>query len=378
MIKTYKFPLYKTNKCHRLDRIVTTAARIKNHCIAFHKTYYKLFGKHCHKFKLMKHIAKIRNRRQDWKIVGSQCVQDIIEKLDLTYQAFFKWIKHRTGSKRGTPKFKSSAGYGSVTFRQAGWAYLGENQIRFGKYIYKFVKSRDIEGKIKTCTLKRDNMGKFWVTFSCEEEDLVQIADSTKTAGFDFGLKNFLTCSDGTTINNPLFFKTSMAELKHCNKALSTKKNGSNNRKKAKYRLSRLYEKITNRRNDWFFKLAHSLCDKFDRMYFETLNIDAMKKLWGRKVSDLAFGEFLTILKWIAYKRGKLVTQVGKWEPTTKTCSKCGHTQDVPLNIRVFNCESCNLSIGRDLNAAFNIKCLGHQADGLGNVSLDFGQAVSV
>jgi len=371
--------MYEGSKQHLLNRMVTMAARIRNHCVAFQKTYYRLFKKHCHRFDLAKHIAKIRRRRKEWQIVGSQCVQAVIEKLDLSYQAFFKWIKTRTGPKRGTPKFKKSAGNGSVTFKQVGWKYSSGNRIRFGKHWYKFVKSREIEGTIKTCTLKRDSLGRFWVTFSCEKEDVFsQIAGSTNTAGFDFGLKTFFHCSDNTTIESPQFFKASMAEIAKRNRELASKKRGSNNRRKAKLRLSRSHERIANRRQDWFFKLAHSLCDRYDRMYFETLNLDAMKRLWGRKVSDLAFYQFLQTLKWVAYKRGKHIGQVGRWEPTTKTCNQCGHVQNMPLAVRVFECGGCNLLINRDLNAALNIKSLGHQRDGLGDVSLDFGQAILV
>jgi putative transposase len=375
---SYKFRMFESGKNHRLHCIVTTATRIWNHCVAFQKMYYRLFKKYCNKFQLMRHVAKLRNRREDWKIVGSQCVQTVIEKLDMTYQAFFKWIKKKTGLKRGKPKFKRSAGHGSVVLKQAGWAYLGGNKIRFGKHVYKFIKSREIEGKIKTCTLKRDNMNRFWVVFSCEKEEVQNcVAGSTNTAGADFGLKKFLTLSDGTAIDSPQFFRSGMAEIAKRNRELASKKKGSKNRRKAKHRLSRAHERIANRRTDWFFKLAHSLCDRFDTMYFETLNIAAMQKRWGRKITDLAFDSFLSILKWVAYKRGKHVGQVGKWEPTTKTCNQCGHIQDMPLGVRVFECGSCHCSVDRDLNAALNIKHWGISA-GLGNVSHDISRAVPV
>lgn len=379
MLISYKFRMYESSKRHRLDRLVTTATRIWNHCVAFQKTYYRLFKKHCNKFALMKHIAKVRNRREDWQVVGSQCVQAIIKKLDISYQAFFKWIKTKAGPKRGKPKFRKSAGTGSVTFKQAGWAYIGGNKIRFGKHVYKFVKSREIDGLIKTVNLKRDSMGRLWVVFSCEkEESTIQAAGSINTAGFDFGLKTFLTCSDGTTIDSPQFFRSGMAELAKRNKELASKKKGSNNRRKAKHRLSRAHERIANRRRDWFFKVAHSLCDRFDRIYLETLNIAAMQRLWGRKINDLAFDQFVQILRWVAVKRGKHVGQVGQWEPTTKTCSQCGRVQDMPLSVRVFECGGCHCSIDRDLNAAINIQALGHQRDGLGDVSHGFGCAVPV
>lgn len=371
--------MYESSKRHRLDRMVTTATRIWNHCVAFQKTYYRLFKKHCHKFALIKHIYKIRNRREEWKAIGAQSAAAVVKKLDLTYQAFFRWVKKKIGSRRGTPKFKKSAGAGSVVHTQSCWAYLGGNKVRFGKYQYKFIKHREIEGKIKQCILKRDSMNRLWVVFSCEKEDFVcQTVGSTNTAGFDFGLKTFLTCSDGTTIESPRFLKQGMSEIANRNRELASKKKGSNNRKKAKHRLSRAHERIANRRTDWFFKLAHSLCKRFDILYFETLNLSAMQKLWGRKVDDLGFYSFLQILKWVASKQGKGVNQVGQWEPTSKTCHQCGHIQDMPLDVRVFNCGGCQRSIDRDLNAALNVKRLGHQADGLGCVSRDLGCATAV
>ena len=371
--------MHESDKRYRLDRLVTTANRIRNHCVAFQKTYYRLFKKYCNRFALMKHIAKLRNRREDWKIVGSQCVQAVIEKLDLTYQAFFQWIKTQAGLRRGKPKFKKSAGCGCVVFKQAGWAYLGGNKIRFGKHTYKFIKSREIEGGIKTVTLKRDSRSRFWVVFSCEKEGVQnKVAGSINTAGFDFGLKTFLTCSDGTTVDSPQFFRSSMAKIAKQNQELARKTKGSNNRSKAKRRLSIEHERVSNRRTDWFFKLAHALCDRFDRMYFETLNISAMRRLWGRKVTDLSFDSFLNILKWVACKRGKHVGQIGRWEPTTKKCYQCGHVQDMPLGVRVFNCGGCQLVINRDLNAAMNVKLLGHQQDGLEDVSRNSGCAILV
>jgi putative transposase len=89
----------------------------------------------------------------------------------------------------------------------------------------------------------------------------------------------------------------------------------------------RKYENVSNRRRDWFWKLAHELTDKFDVLCFETLNFKGMQRLWGRKISDLAFGDFLQILEWIAKKKNKLIVFIDQWYPSSKTCSQCGHDQ---------------------------------------------------
>jgi len=249
--------------------------------------YFRLFGKYCHKFALSKHICKLRNRREDWRQLGSQATQKVVERLDKSYQRFFKWVKTRKGIKAGRPGFKKSREYSSFTLTQAGWKLLGDNKIRLGRHNYKFVKHREIEGKIKTVTVKRDRMDRLWLCFSTLDETFVPMRPVTSNVGgFDFGLKRFLTADDGSTIESPEFFKQGASKLAKANRELATKTKGSNNRRKAKKRLSRVHERMANRRRDWFFKLAHRLCDQYEKLCFEGLNLDGMKRLWGRKVYE--------------------------------------------------------------------------------------------
>jgi putative transposase len=98
-------------------------------------------------------------------------------------------------------------------------------------------------------------------------------------------------------------------------------------------------------------------------LVFENLNIAGMKRLWGRKVSDLGLSQFLEIVAWVAFKRGKRFIQIGRWDRTTCKCSACGHVQTMALADRIFCCQNpaCGLVIDRDRNAAINIRELGHQ-----------------
>ena len=174
-----------------------------------------------------------------------------------------------------------------------------------------------------------------------------------KSAGFDFGLKIFLSCSDSTEIKSPLFLKQSLKQLKLASRRHSTQKRGSKNREKSRQNLFRVYEKVVNRRTDWFWKLAHELTDRFDYLYFETLDLKGMQRLWGRKIGDLAFAEFLKILEFVAQKKGKLVSYIDRWYPSTKTCSECGFVIDqLGLNERYWVCPSCSTKHGRDFNAS--------------------------
>jgi len=146
-----------------------------------------------------------------------------------------------------------------------------------------------------------------------------------KLRSFDFGLKTFLTCSDGSKIESPQFLKQSLNAIKKASRQHSKKRKGLANRERARLNLVRKHEDVTNRRSDWFWKLAHELTNRFDVLCFETLKLKGMQRLWGRNISDLAFGEFLKILEWVATLKGKQVVFIDRWYPSSKTCSNCGH-----------------------------------------------------
>jgi putative transposase len=292
-MKTYKFKLYQSKQNKRIHWQINASGSVYNHCIALHKRYYKMFRKHLNMYKLMKHIAKLRKRIRYWQQVGSQAVQEICQRIDKAYKLFFKQFK------RGTrpPSFKKTRKYKSFTLKQAGYKFLSGNKIRIGDRVYKFSKSREIQGKVKTLTVKRNNLGELFILVVTDYVDESFAPVTGKIAGWDFGLKTFLTGSDNTSIESPLFFNQSRNRLKAASKNLSSKKKSFNNWHKAKDNLNRVYEDVSNKRKDWFWKLAHKLTDEYDVLIFEDLNLDGMKRLWGRKVSDLSFASFLEILQ---------------------------------------------------------------------------------
>ena len=365
-MKTYKFKLYQNKRNKHLHLAINAASSIYNHCIALHKCYYRLFGKHLNVNQLMKHIAKKRKRNSYWQLVGSQAVQDICQRIDKAYKHFFQ--NHSKGVR--PPNFKKRIKYKSFTLKQAGYKLLDGNQIKVGKRVYKYFKSREIKGKVKTVTIKRNSLGEIYLFVVTDYVEKQESAMTGKNAGFDFGLKTFLTCSDNTEIISPLFLKKSLKQLKLASRNHSKKKKGSNSREKARKNLVRVHEKVVNRRNDWFWKLAHELTDKFDYLFFETLNLKGMKRLWGRKVSDLAFGEFLQILEFVSNKKGKVVSYISQWYPSSKTCSKCNYVLDeLPLDMRYWVCPSCGSKHGRDANASYVIHKVGASTLRLGDVS---------
>ncbi len=366
-MKTLKFKLYEHKKNRYLKRIINAAGVIYNHCIALHKRYYRMWGKHLNCAKLQSHIAKLRKRNPFWQLVGSQGTQDICQRIEKAYQLFFK---HNKSCVR-PPTFKKVKKYKSFTLKQAGYKFIGGNRIKIGQRIYQFCKSREIQGKVKTLTIKRTPLGELFMVLVVDEKQASYVKPATgKIAGFDFGLKTFLVCSDGSKIDSPQFFKQSIKDIKAASKQHSKKFKGSTNRERARKNLVRKHEKIVNRRRDWFWKLAHQLTDKFDVLCFETLKLKGMQRLWGRKICDLAFGEFLQRLEWIAKKKNKLVVYIDQWYPSSKTCSSCGYLlESLNLSVREWRCPCCQKVNGRDENAAINIQAVGASTVRLGDVS---------
>ncbi len=366
-MKTLKFKLYQHKQNKYLKQAINAAGVIYNHCIALHRRYYRIWGKHLSCAKLQKHIAKLRKRNSFWQLVGSQAVQDICQRIDKAYQLFFK--HHKKGVR--PPGFKKVKKYKSFTLKQAGYKFLGGNRVKIGSRIYQYWNSRQIQGTVKTLTIKRTALGELFMVVVVDGYSVPEVTFETgKIAGFDFGLKTFLTCSEGFKIDSPLFLKASLNILAKASKQHSKKQKGSNNREQARKHLVRCHEAISNRRRDWFWKLAHRLTDEFDVLCFETLNLKGMQRLWGRKVNDLALGDFLQVLEWVAKKKGKRVIYIDPWYPSSKTCSCCGHIlESLDLSVRRWRCPSCHSVNDRDENAAVNIKRVGSSTLGVEDVS---------
>ncbi|WP_397547274.1 RNA-guided endonuclease InsQ/TnpB family protein [Rhodothermus marinus] len=367
MRTTFKYRLYRSRQDQHLIEQIEVAASIWNHSVALTRRYYRIYGKYPGANRLMKHIARLRRRNPYWQKLGSQAVQDVIQRLDRAYRRFF------SDPKAGRPRFKKRERYSSFTLKQAGWKYPGGNRIRIGKHTYKFVRSRPIEGEIKTVTIKRDRAGRLWICFSVvtEEQSKPPAPHEAvmRPVGLDFGLKCFLTLSDGTEIRAPEFFRRGLQEVRKAHRALSRKQRGSNNYRKACVRLAKVYDRISNRRRDWFFKTAHALCERYDFIALEDLNIEGMKRRWGRKVSDLGFAEFVSILDHVARKRGVRASKVDRFFPSSRRCSCCDWAKkDLGLADRKWTCERCGTVHDRDKNAAVNICREGASSLGVGDV----------
>jgi putative transposase len=369
--KSYKYRLYASRHDFRLHDTVNIAGIIWNHITALQRRYYRRFGKHISLTRMDKHTAYLRMKTKKyayWKQVGSQALQELCQRHEAAYQRFFQ-------KKGGLPRFKKVKKFRSFVLKQSGWK-LGEDShqrggekhpkwtghIAIDGFDYKFVKHRPLQGEIKTVTIKRDRLGRLWICFSVVETIKIEDTATTgKIGGFDFGLKTFLVNDLGQAIEMPEFYKADLPRMKAIQRRVSKKQKGSRNQVEGKRHIARRHSRIADKRRDFHFKLAHLLCKHYDVLVFEDLNLAAMKRVWGRKVSDLGFAQFLKILTFVALKRGKTLVQIDRWEATTSKCSACGEKQNLGLEERTFCCKHCGLVLGRDHNAAINILEAGHR-----------------
>ena len=312
------------------------------------------------------HLTELKKTTHPhWKSLPSQAIQCELKRIHKAYQRFFNKLG-------GRPNIKPKHKFKSITFPgEAGWV-IENNYIRITlrewcvdtrKWQRKptpftFHKHREWVGEIQQITIKRDTCGDYWLCITTDDTSTEPMPITGESVGADFGMKDaYLTLSTGEKIQSPQFLKQSLKHLRMLNKSLlSRKKKGSGNWWRAVRELARLYRKVSRQRLDWHWKLATDLCRRFDTLAFETLNIDGMKRLWGRKVSDLAFYQFIQILKYKCIKHKRECLQVGQWTATTKPCSDCGYKNEaLSLSDRQWICPSCDSHHDRDVNAAINI-----------------------
>lgn len=343
----YKYKLYRTPKTQHLDRMLREASFVWNHALALQKRYYRLYHKYIGATRMQKHFGKRINR----SLLHSQTTQEILQRLDTSYQRFFKHLAKRP------PKFRKAKDFTSILFKQGGYSLNGNvltiNRI---KKRYKFSLSRPYDGKVKTLTVKRSHIGEFYIVMVLDKAPVgIRKTHNGASVGIDFGLKKYMTLSNGQTVDNPQFLKSGLCQLQRKSRNLSKCVPGSHNRERKRLELDRHHEKIVNQRNEFQWQLAHRLCRQYDRIFIEDLQLTGMSALWGRKMADLAHGEFVLKLQYVATKYGVTVHKIDRYYPSSKRCT-CGYVNHgLQLHERTWTCPECGTVHKRDMLAANNI-----------------------
>ncbi len=361
-MKTYKYKIGKQSNCVRLGNLLDDMCQVHEYFHKWQDQRYKAGLPYANFAAMCEHLTMLKaTTHPHWKALPSQGMQEELKRIDAAYRRFFKKLG-------GKPKLKKRHKFKSVTLKQSGWQ-ITENRIivtlrkwddgrwKRDPVPYTFFKHRDWHGNIKRVPLKRDACNNYWLCLTTDFTDTDPLHATGKSVGVDFGMKDaFLILSTGEKIQSPQPLKQSLTKLRKLHKALSRKKKGSARWWRCVYQLARLYRKISNQRLDFHWKLADDLCKRFDTIVLETLNLDGMKRLWGRKVSDLAFYQFVEILKYKCIKHNRTFHQISQWTATTKPCSDCGfHNGNLTLSDRQWTCPDCGSHHDRDVNAAINI-----------------------
>ena len=358
--RNYKFNLSpKKRHVNRLQETLNSCRFVYNQILEKRNTHWKETKKTLSCFDCQKLIKNIELKTP----LHSQVLQNVSVRVDLAYLGFFRRLKNKDG-KAGFPRFKSSDRYDSFTFPQTGFA-LKDKKLWMSKIgEIRINLHRKVEGKIKTLTIKRE--GTHWYAiFSCEVEVKVKEKKWKRATGIDFGCKDFVTCSDGTTIPNPHFLKQSQEELSKIQgkySKLKLKPRDDKQKIKTKKSLVKLHCKVKNQRKDFLHKLSKQFVEEYSHICIENIKpSQLLNDNWrsvNRSIIDSGWTTFRQMLHSKAVEAGCEVVNVNP-AYTSQMCSGCGNIVKKELSERQHKCNICGLDIGRDLNAARNILRVG-------------------
>lgn len=281
------------------------------------------------------------------KEVHAHPLQDALKRVERAFDSFFK-------RGYGYPRFKGRNWYDSFTFKEWGnGASFDGKRLSLSKIgRVRIVLHRPIEGKIKTCALKRQADG-WYALFSVIQEPIWRSIDEREPVGIDVGITSFAALSDGTTIANPEYAKAHRRAFRIAQRKVSRRKKGSERRRKAVRHLRIEHLRIRRARKSFHFTQAKRIVERFNPIFFENLNIRGMVRnhRLARSISDASWGQFLGILPRTA-ESASAATKAVEARGSSQECSECGTTIHKELSERVHRCWSCGLVLDRDINAA--------------------------
>ncbi len=322
---------------------------------------YKETGKGLSQSGLNSMLPKLKKEKET--IWLSECYSQVLQSVSLNlsraYQNFFE-------GRAKYPRFKSRHHRQSIQY-PANVKQIG-NDLKFpGKVgVVKAKIHRELDGKIKTVTISKCPSGKYYASVLLEYDD-DNPAPSTdgKVIGIDLGIKDFAITNDGEKTSkypNPKHLAKYEKKLAKKQRIAARKKKGSNKRKKAMRTVARVYERVSNVRQDFLHKLSRKIVDNNQVVVVENLNVKGMVRnhKLAKAISDTGWGTFVNFLDYKCEKEGKVLLEINRWFPSSKTCSNCHYQiKELPLDVRTWICPSCGTHHDRDGNAAKNIRAEG-------------------
>lgn len=367
MRKTFKYRLLgnKTTFANA-ERWLDLCRNLYNAALEERITAYKTHKVSISCYNQMKELPELKVVIPEYKNIDAQTLQDVLERLDRAYKAFFRRLKNK--EKAGFPRFKGKDRYDSFILKQHGWKidrkYLTIRNI--GRF--KMRLSRPLVGIVKTVGIHQESTGKWYVCFSCDNVPERKLPESNETIGIDVGIKSFCVDSEDRNTDNPQYLKESLRDLRIKQRRLSRRKKGGMSRGKARLQVAKAHEGVKNRRNDFLHKLANHYVRNYGVIAVEELNIKGMERnhRLARSIDDAGWGIFVRLLTYKAVEAGRQIVRIPQFTPTSKMCSECSAiNQELKLSDRQWVCQSCGTLHDRDYNAAKNIKRVGQTQQAL-------------
>ena len=356
--KCYRYHLYPTKtQAEGLQWVLDRCREMYNAALQERRDAYQMASAKVSYYAQKRELPGVKKDCPEFKQVGSQVLQDVLKRVDLAFQAFFRRV--RAGEKPGYPRFKSRNRYDSFTYSQAGWK-LPEDDGRLvlaGIGALKVRWSRPIQGTIKTVTIHR-SADQWHMCFSCVLHVPQPTAPDRPATALDVGLEYFATLADGSHIDNPRYFREAEDLLARRQRRRDRKKRGSKNRRRANLLVAKAHRHIRNKRRDFHHQQARKIVDRHGAIAVEGLCIKNMVRhhSLAKSIADAGWNQFVTILTTKAEEAGLVVVVVNP-AGTSQVCSGCRRPVPKTLSDRWHTCPyaDCGLSLQRDHNSAREI-----------------------
>ena len=369
MLRAIKIRLYPNKEQEQtLNQVLGCYRFVYNQCLARKQNAYNEDKTNLKVTDLSKwfHGTLLKDEEYAWlNEQNTKVMKQAIRQMDGAYQRFFK--QHN-----GFPKFKSKKDKQSALFPYEAISKKNTfetrhislttplKNIKFRCSDLYFSRLQKYNRNIRSATLSKTKSGNFFLSILIElpQEEIIRFEHTNEHVGIDLGVKDFVITSDGEVFENNHFFKKEEKQIKKLQRQLSKKQKGSNNRNKARIRLAKAFEHLTNQKDAYIHSVVNELLTYYDIVFIEDLNVKGMLKNHkiAKAIQEVGFYRFNAILSDKAFNNGKSVVFVDRFYPSSKTCHKCGYVyKGLTLNDREWTCPICGEHHDRDINAALNI-----------------------